>query len=487
MATRMEALGGDRAGRRNLALGMLMLMAAMSAVLLAATPAAARRHRRAAPPALHLRLTAGQGSITASWEVSSAHASSAHAVKGFRIRWRRHNGRRAGRWSRRVELTSSARTYAISPLAKGTYEVLVRASHGRKGAGRATVAEVTVAVGAGEQAPERAGEPHKERGGEAHKEKSSQAPVVKGAEAPREKGGGTKERGGREGEGLLPEGGAGEEESPLGGLTSASVSSKPAGPAAPAGGWSVAYADAFAGPALDGSWKANTNRQGCCGNANEIATEKPSEVKLGSEGLSLQCEPNLSEGKLYACSGVSSDTPKGFRWKANLGQTLAFQVVAKWPPRDGGEDPGWWSMDGSWTSELDFFEGWEWGQEEYFAGVPVWIGKTNTTADTVSHEAYKLKSEAPNPELGFHTYTTVLKPNDELEEYWDGQYKWTVQAPPAENTPWMNLVLTHALRVATRMTGVSGFDVRSVAVYEDGAHDGVGVENGGVAPGTSVG
>lgn len=52
------------------------------------------------------------------------------------------------------------------------------------------------------------------------------------------------------------------------------------------------------------------------------------------------------------------------------------------------------------------------------------------------------------------------------------------------NTPSMHLVLTHALRVSTHLTGSSSFVIRSAAVYEDAAHRGQDVEGGGVAPGT---
>lgn len=259
------------------------------------------------------------------------------------------------------------------------------------------------------------------------------------------------------------------------------VSSAPVGPGAPAGGWQVAFADGFAAPigrgaGEDGFWKANTNKQGCCNNSDEIASESPSQVRVGASGLELLC--TASGG--YVCGGV--DTP-GFNWRPGGGQTWAFEVVAKLPPRDWGEDPGWWSCDTKWTDEIDFFEAWEWGHEEYFAGMPVWKAKTPSAVE-VSHEAYKLKSELGNPEEGFHRYTTVIKSNSEIEEFIDGHYRWSVPAPSSMNTPWMHLILTHALRVSTHLIGTSAFDIRSVAVYEDGAHSGQNVEGGGLAPGT---
>jgi hypothetical protein len=262
------------------------------------------------------------------------------------------------------------------------------------------------------------------------------------------------------------------------------VSSVPVGPGAPAGGWHVAFADGFAAPigtgaGQDAFWKANTNKQGCCNNPDEIASESPSQVRVGASGLELLC--TASGG--YVCGGV--DTTGGFNWRPGGGQTWAFEVVAKLPPRDWGEDPGWWSSDTKWTDEIDFFEAWEWGHEEYFAGMPVWKAKTPNAIE-VSHEAYKLKSELGNPEEGFHRYTTVIKANNELEEFIDGQYRWSVPAPSAMNTPSMHLILSHALRVSTHLIGTSSFDIRSVAVYEDAAHGGQNVEGGGLAPGTVV-
>jgi hypothetical protein len=269
----------------------------------------------------------------------------------------------------------------------------------------------------------------------------------------------------------------------LEGLSPGVVSLAPAGPASPDGGWHVAFADGFAAPlgsgvGQDAFWKANTNGKGCCNNEDEIATESPSQVRLGADGL----EPLCTASGGYVCGGV--DTAGGsFSWRPGGGQTWAFEVVAKLPPRDWGEDPGWWSCDTKWTDEIDFFEGWEWGHEEYFAGMPVWKAKTPSAVE-VSHEAYELKSEIGNPEEAFHRYTTVIKANNEMEEFIDGQHRWSVQAPASMNVASMHLILTHALRVATHLTGSSSFVIRSVAVYEDGAHGGQNVEGGGVAPGT---
>lgn len=256
---------------------------------------------------------------------------------------------------------------------------------------------------------------------------------------------------------------------------------------APAAGtpvnWRLVYGDAFAGPSLDSTWvKGGPKSQGCCNNGNEIAAETPDKARVSEAGLELLCSHEAREGKAYDCGGVETSH---FNWKPGGGQTWAFQVVMRLPARDGGEDPGWWSTDHSWTDELDYLEGWEWGHVEYFAGIPVWKAVTPNVVE-VSHESYALKSEIPNPEEGLHTYTTVVKANNEAEEWIDGTHRWNVAAPSRMNVPWMHLILTHALRQATTLSE-SVFLIRSVSVYEDAAHVGQNVEGGGVAPGTVVG
>ena len=445
--------------------GLVAAVVASSALSLGVVPATAASDKRPAPT--KLRLVTAHGSIAVSWGVTTT-----RGLTGFRVRW----GRQHATWAnlgRRVDLARGARGYTISSLAPGTYEVRVLSVYAGNRGGHASVGDATVSGGGSKERPgeEKARKERERKERERKEREESKAREQEQRE--------TEEREKREAEEREGTKGKGEEESP----SSATV---PATPDGPSGKWSIVYGDGFAGSSLDNTWKANTNRQGCCGNANEISTERPSAVKVDAQGLHILCEyvPTQVEGKNYVCGGIDSEN--GFKWKANEGGTLAFQVVTKWPTRDGGEDPGWWAFDHTWTSELDFFEGWEWGHEEYYAGMPVYIGETNSILDTVSHELFAAKSEISNPETEYHTYTTVLKPNDELEEYIDGQYKWTVAPPLAENTPWMHLTLTHDLREASNMKGTSDFAVRSVAAYEDTAHKGVGVEGGGIAPGTTV-
>lgn len=179
-----------------------------------------------------------------------------------------------------------------------------------------------------------------------------------------------------------------------------------------------------------------------------------------------------------------------FRWKPGGGQTWAFEVVAKLPINTGEEDPGWWSTDGKWTNELDFFEFWGWGHSEYYAGLPVWKYSSPASGPSVYKEIYKAKSEVPNPEASFHRYTTVINANNAIEEYIDGVKRWTL--PTIESAkiaqPWMGLILSHALRESSAnfTSGSRSFDVRSVAIYQDAKHAGVNIENGGIAPGTTI-
>ncbi|HEY4452372.1 MAG TPA: fibronectin type III domain-containing protein [Solirubrobacteraceae bacterium] len=262
----------------------------------------------------------------------------------------------------------------------------------------------------------------------------------------------------------------------------------PAAPDGPGGSWSVAYADAFgaplgSGPGLDGTLAAHSHDNGCCSNSNEIMAERPSKVVEENGLLKLLCtKESVVSGKPYTCGGVSTSS---FKWRPGGGQSFAFEVVAQFPPRDEGEDPGWWSTDAGWTDEADFFEGWEWNHTEYYAGLPVW--KAQIGGCGVSHEAYKLASEIPNPETGFHTYTTVFNSDNTEAEYIDGVKRWTLPAPCGVNKPMMSLILTHALRQSSSLAGTNSFSIKRIAVYEDSAHAGQNIEGGGLAPGTTVG
>lgn len=243
-------------------------------------------------------------------------------------------------------------------------------------------------------------------------------------------------------------------------------------PTGPTGAWSVAFADGFAQPvgATGSRWHIKTNAHGCCGNGNETSSEVASAVHWSeANGLELRCEG-------LACSGVSTNN---FTYQLGRGASFAFETVARLPDNTaGGEDPGFWSISTTrWPPEFDFFEYWGWHKPnplESLGGFPVYHGTSG------QRELYW----KPTAEYfsSFHRYTTVVD-GSTFAEYIDGKRLGSFTEPV--NTDAMNIILTHALREYTNPRNTS-FDVRSVAVYEDSAHAGQFVANGGVAPGTVV-
>jgi hypothetical protein len=255
--------------------------------------------------------------------------------------------------------------------------------------------------------------------------------------------------------------------------TTAVVNASPTGPA---GSWVPAFADAFAQPvgASGSFWHAKTNSKGCCGNSNETSTEVTSSVHWSeANGAELRCEA-------LACSGVSTNN---FTYALGHGASFAFETVAKLSDNTlGGEDTAFWSIstEKRWPPELDYFEYFGWGcTTACHGGFPVY--KSNGLG---SHECYIDPAVAlgEQPWLKFHRYTTVVE-GSTFTEYIDA--KRICSFSQAVNTDSMGLILVHALRVSTTPRNTS-FDVRSVAVYEDSAHAGQFVTNGGTAPGTTV-
>jgi len=257
------------------------------------------------------------------------------------------------------------------------------------------------------------------------------------------------------------------------------VPSKPKGPT---GSYTPVFADGFGSLS---AWKLQqtpSGRRGCCNNSNEIGDMVPAKAVQVPGLLELRCAHETSPlGRPYSCSGADSN----FNWQPGHGQTMIFEVEAQWPSNAGeGQDPGWWSTDNPWTDEIDFFEAWGWGHLEYYAGMPCWLPKAGGGSD-YCHEIYKPKSEIPNPETAFHTYTSVVKPNNEIEEWIDGVHRWNLGPISGINTPWMHLILTHAMR-GSSTSGTSVFSIKRVEVFEDSSHAGVGAEHGGVASGTCI-
>jgi hypothetical protein len=266
--------------------------------------------------------------------------------------------------------------------------------------------------------------------------------------------------------------------------TGNSAPATPSGPASPAGGWHVAFADAFAKPIVGGEdsfWHAEERNNGCCSNSNEYGVERARQAKVGPEGLQLTCTMPGAE-----CAGVDTPAaPHPFRWTPGGGVTWAVECMCKWPVNTDEADPGFWT----WApqQEIDFFEGWGWGHAEYMAGIPVVVGSWD-------NELYSEAAIGFNPAAAFHHYTTEFVPvgaSYEMREYLDGALRFTKVVTLA-SVP-QELRLTYGLRhdsgqVASGFTsGSRSFDARYVTLYQDAAHAGVNVTGGGIAPGTALG
>jgi hypothetical protein len=455
-----------RPGTRRSAVAAL----ATAALALALAPSAPAQ----GPTPTGLQLSPSPGALTASWEVSNA-----GGLSGFHLRWSALSGKGGGR----VDLRRGVRSYTISELRHVPYLVRVRALYNGEPAGTEAVE--------GTPLPSLEEPPEEEIPGE-------EPPEEEAPEEPGEEGGESEEEPtGEEAPG---------EEVPHGAL----VSATPTGPPVPSGGWSVVYADGFGaplgnGPGQDNTWFPNncTRTVNCSGfNTNEMEVMNPSAVSVTAAGLKLTCThtstAQLPGEKHYVCGTMRAQTeakPAGYRyfkWSPGKGQTLVFQAVAKFPPNTGEADPGWWSNGPPWNgTEVDFFEGGGASPEHtigwstdplytaWFATPHPWATKRGFSAD---------------PSLAFHTYTFEIKPDNTYSIWIDGQLQpWATNVGPAKPdlTEKATLILSYALRqcgcTSGFKSGTREFDVRSVSVYEDKAHDGVGIENGGLAPGTTIG
>jgi hypothetical protein len=311
------------------------------------------------------------------------------------------------------------------------------------------------------------------------------------------------------------------------------VNAAPTGPTTPQGGWHVAFADGFGAPLGTAAGQDNffyPNENACCNayenhhgdNSNELEAYNGAQVHVTGEGLELvdAFHPNAmpAEGSYPVrnyLSGAATTRPQyqaggwhPFTWEPGGGETWAFECDCRLPsnyPKYSGTDPGWWSTDQSWTNEFDFFESWGWNCNPLATcgfGV-AWV--YNTSAMRTEESAlYGMISKLFDPATSFHRYTTVLYPDNTWSEYIDGELQtWLgkggiAPAPPEFKRVPMSLLLTNALRDATGSSGPNPypefstpgetrtFNIRSIAVYQDGAHAGSNVAGGGVAPGTTV-
>jgi hypothetical protein len=268
------------------------------------------------------------------------------------------------------------------------------------------------------------------------------------------------------------------------GPTAAVVGKAPVGPPSPSSGWHIAYGDAFGKPlSEDHTFEAREKGQGCCGNSNEVAVERKAQAHVGAEGLELICTLGTYtvEGVTHAaaCGGGNTDAFFEFNY-AGVGE-WAVECFCRWPVDLGGADPGFWVYTGS--QELDFFEGWGWNGLSWLtatAGVPVVV--------TPYHEHFLNGVTGAlgfDPSAGFHRYTTLFSPrggsNYLVSEYIDGAFRWSFEDTIASTTD--GLILTNALRERVQPDVMT---IRSIAMWQDGAHAGVGVHGGGIAPGTTV-
>jgi hypothetical protein len=380
----------------------------------------------------NLRLIADTDSLTARWSVSST-----ENLAGFRVRWRPATADGVP-WSAPVERPASARGYKIQGLMPVPYEVRVRAVLATE-----EITGATTAIGT----------PLAEQ--ESNEEEGEEAP--------------------------------GEQEGP----TEAVVLADPIGPALPASGWYLAYADAFGEPLGSGllhdhTFDPITSEDGCfCGGSGSVAVARATNAHISANGLELLCTYGEYGTKKYACAGGTTDATFEFNY-AGVGQ-WAVELYAAWPTCHGNADPGWWVWTN--TQEIDFFEGW------CFGGPNGWDESNATMPDVTTCCDHFVQGVTGtlgfDPSLAYHRYTTVFTPTGSpnpyrISEYIDGRTKWSFTANLSST--YDGLILTNAMRSGSSpgTRADQCFCVRSIAMWQDGAHAGAGIKGGGIAPGTTV-
>jgi hypothetical protein len=275
-------------------------------------------------------------------------------------------------------------------------------------------------------------------------------------------------------------------------VSGAVVGKAPVGPPTPSSGWHIAYGDAFGAPLGAGAGQDNTEEtaekwEGCCHNSTEVSVEQRSQNRITPEGLQEVCEVGsfTVEGhtREASCGGVRSDTsPNHFEFSPALMGEWAVECVVRMPVDLGGADPGCWTYPSS-SGELDFFELWGWNGATWATangGMPVVVGQGE-------HEVFPVDTALGfDPSLAVHRYTTAFVPEGtgkyDVREYIDGTYRWDLPGRMLSSL-FDGLIITNDLRHHVQPDVLT---VRSVAVWEDGAHAGVGVKGGGIAPGTTV-
>jgi hypothetical protein len=393
------------------------------------------------PAPEELRVLPREEALLVRWRVTSS-----EGLAGFRVRYRPVAAVRKP-WTASIKRPAGARSLTIAGLRVRRYEVMVRAvlSGGRAGG---------MVTAIGKPLPRAEEEPPKE-------------------EPPKEE--------------------PPKEEPPL----ERTVASVPLGLPVPAGGWQVVFADAFASPLdIDTFWERPSKNNGCCGNGDEIAIERPSQDRVTPEGLKLVCEylSTPVEGRHYSCGGIRTTNGR-FSIRAFSGATYALEVVCKWPPNTNEADPGVW-IDGSeppfGEQEIDApFEGFGWndndnGSHEYGAVMPQVV---HGWGHSILRSEGVKEALGFDPTQGFHRYTTLIKPGvsgkTKLAAYVDGVFKWSGETTTPAGAVWQHAILTYALRSSAAPSGFTSgqraFTIRSDAFY---ASIGAPVQGGGIAPGT---
>lgn len=169
------------------------------------------------------------------------------------------------------------------------------------------------------------------------------------------------------------------------------VPAAPTGPTAPAGGWSVQYADAFGSCLTDtgtgcsaGYARADdtlgpvTHANGA-GNANEIAALEPSADDITAAGLKLHCSATANLGDSYTCGSVTggaygATAPGAFHWTPAPGVHLAIQAAFQAPPNQGNMDPSFWVNGPSDNPEIDIPELWGMNHVPPAGATNTWCG-----------------------------------------------------------------------------------------------------------------
>ena len=283
------------------------------------------------------------------------------------------------------------------------------------------------------------------------------------------------------------------EEREKGGTGGAVAPSAPPGVPVPSSGWHVAYADAFGAPlSTDRTITPRERGQGCCGNSNEVNVTQTSQVRVGPEGLEEVCQKVPGgvtvEGVRHEYTCGAAETDPSFSFADGLVGEWAVEIVAKWPACEGGADPGFWVYPSE-STEIDFFEGWCWPSGTYRAatswataeaGIPVLVGQGR-------HEAFPVSLGLGfEPSLAVHRYTTVFIPEGggryDAQEFIDGWMRWQIPGQTMTSI-YDGLILSDGLREHGQ---ADDFVVRSIEVFQDGAHAGQGVHGGGIAPGTTL-